>query len=76
MCGLDQPTLDNRGVTRGRSVAAAVFCWLMAHQRHFNGTSTVFQQHFNGTWTAKKFVEVLYSLSVKRVSPVFGIFTL
>ena len=48
--GLDQPTVDNGGVSRGRSVAMAVGCW------HFNvtsmalhGTSMSLQRHFNGT---------------------------
>ena len=44
--GLDQPTVDSGGVTRGRSVAVAVGCL------HFNGTSTALQLHFHGTSTA------------------------
>ena len=46
---LDQPTVDNEGFSRGRSVAAAVGCWLLALQRHFYGTSTALQWKFNGT---------------------------
>ena len=40
-CGLDQPTVDGGGVTRGRPVAVGCL--------HFNGTSTTLQLHFNGT---------------------------
>ena len=47
---MDQPTVDNGGVSRGRSVAAAVGCWLLALQRHFNGTSMALQwQHFGAS---------------------------
>ena len=52
---LDQPTMDNEGVSRGRAVA--VGCWYFnatsaALQGHLNSTSTALQQHFNGTSTA------------------------
>ena len=43
---LDQPTVDNGGVSKRRSVAVAVGCW------HFDGTSMALQQHFKGTLTA------------------------
>ena len=42
---LDQPTVDNGGVSRERSVAAAVGCW------HFNSSSIALQPHFNCTST-------------------------
>ena len=32
--------MDNGGVSRGRSVAVSVGCWLLALQWLFNGTST------------------------------------
>ena len=35
--GFDKPTMDNRGVRRGRCVAVAFGCW------HFNGTSMALQ---------------------------------
>ena len=34
---LDQPTVDNGEVSRGRSMAVAVGCLLLALQRQFNG---------------------------------------
>ena len=58
---LDQPTVVDGGVSRGRSVAAAVGCWLLALQRYFNAKQT-------------KMVLVLLSGSVKRVSVSVGLF--
>ena len=46
---LEEPTVENGGVIKGRSVAVAVGCWLLALQRHINGTSTALQRHFNST---------------------------
>ena len=54
---LDQPTVDNGGVSMGRSVAVTVGCWLlaigtsMALHWHFIGTLTTLQRHFNDTST-------------------------
>ena len=44
---LDQPTVDNGGVIRGRSVLwlLAVGCWLLALPWHFNGTSMAKNTH-------------------------------
>ena len=76
----DQPTVDNGGVSRGRSAAVAIGT-SMALQCHLNGTSTAIQQHINGNSTAhqrqfnsnstaknKKIKSVLLLASVKRVS--------
>ena len=41
----DQPTVDNWGVSRGRSVAVAVGRWPFALQWHFNGTSLTLPLH-------------------------------
>ena len=55
---LDQPTVDSGGVSRRRSVAVAVGCWLLAvctslaPQWHFNSTSMALKRYFNGTSTA------------------------
>ena len=68
---LDQLTVDSEGVSRGRSVALAVGCWMFALQLHFNGTFMALSQHFHGTFTAKKKnkkVLVLLSALVERVS--------
>ena len=69
---LDQPTVDNGRVSRGRSVATAVGCWLlngpsMALQKHFNRISTVLQRQKNG---------ICDSIRIGResVSPVWRIF--
>ena len=59
---LDQPTVDNGGGSRGRSVAVAVGCW------HFDGTSAALQRHYNRKKKKKKMLSVLLSLPVKRVS--------
>ena len=45
---LDQPKMDNGGVSGGRYVAVAVGCWLLALQWHSNSTSRALQRHFNG----------------------------
>ena len=45
----DQPTAHSGGVSRGRSVAVAVSCWIFALQRHFNGISKALPRHFYGT---------------------------
>ena len=75
---LDQPTVDSRGVSMGRSGAVAVGCWLFALQRHFIGTSMALQQHFNGTSTALLWYfryHCFYShRSRDSVSPACGIF--
>ena len=44
---LDQPKMDNGGVSGGRSVAVAVGCWLLALQWHSNSTSRAVQRRFN-----------------------------
>ena len=51
---LDQPPVDNGGVSSGRSVAVAVGYWLLALQWPFNGTSMALQWHFNITSTKKR----------------------
>ena len=67
------------GVSRGRSVAVDVGCWLFALQRHFNNTSTALQWHFHGTLTEEEKRKnncVVFYLhwSGDSVSPVCGIF--
>ena len=47
----DQPTVDNGGVSRGRSAAVAIGT-SMALQWQFNSTSTAIQWHINGNSTA------------------------
>ena len=47
---LDQPTVDSGGVSRGRSVAMVVGCWLFAFQWHFISPSMALPQHFHGTY--------------------------
>ena len=46
--GLDHPTVDNGEIISGRSVAAAIGCWLLGPQQHFNGTAMALELHFNG----------------------------
>ena len=47
-------TVNSWRLSRGRSVAVAVGCWLFALQRHFNGTSAALPRHFNKTSMALK----------------------
>ena len=61
---LIKPTVDSGGVSRGRSVAVAVGCWLFALQRHFNCTSTTLPRHFHGTFTTLS--RHLYGTSTKK----------
>ena len=49
---LEQPTLDSFGVSRGRSVAMAFGCWLLALQQQFNITSMALPWHFHSTSAA------------------------
>ena len=45
---LEQPTMDNGGVSRGRYLAVAFGCW------QFNGTSMVYWRHFNNSKALKR----------------------
>ena len=85
---LDQPTENSGGVSRGRSVAVSVGCWLFACQWHFNNTSTALPRHFYSTSTVlprrfqgrnkikNNFYRGFYPhWSIESMFPVCGIFS-
>ena len=66
---LDQPTVNNGRVSRGRPVAVTVGCWLLAV-----GTSMALQWHFNGTFTALQRNLNNTSMSHKKMPHNFLVF--
>ena len=50
LCNLFSLTVHSGGVSRGRSVAVAIACWLFALPWHFTSTSTALPGRFQGNF--------------------------